>query len=291
MKRLLNKNLNLIVCMNLILLIIFGFYKNGIFLYQKGLISLFEMFKPLLLILICISGASLGSFINEWRRQKKLNLDYLERLKSIIIESVILSCTLPLSTSPLILFIIVLCFYTVFGTIKANKIALLFLVVTIINRLIGINNFENVYELSTELNYNALDLFLGMGVGGIASTSIILTIISLLMLSFNRLYKKNIAFSSIVTFVMFTLIIAIFKNTYAGLLTTIFTHNILFAFVFALPDMQSSCYTTKGQILSGIIIGILTTIISYFLPYEGVFIAILFVSLIKNILDRIFVVL
>ena len=33
----------------LIPLLLFGFYKNGIMLYQKGLINLIDMFKPITL--------------------------------------------------------------------------------------------------------------------------------------------------------------------------------------------------------------------------------------------------
>ena len=48
----------------------------------------------------------------------------------------------------------------------------------------------------------ALDFFLGLGSGGICSTSILLTTIALLVLSFNKLYKKEIPIAAIIIFIV-----------------------------------------------------------------------------------------
>ena len=130
-----------------------------------------------------------------------------------------------------------------------------------------------------------------MGVGGIASTCIFLIGVSLFILSFNKIYKRDIAISSIIAFISLTLIIAIATNNYSGIFKTLFSHSILFSLVFVSPITYCSSYTTKGQVLSGILISIITVVLSYFIPYEAVFVAILLVSLIKNIIDRIFVIL
>lgn len=290
MKNILSKNLNLIMGISLTLLVIFGFYKNGIFLYLKNYVSFIEMLKPLLIVFMSISGSIVGSFIREWKKNKKLKLDYLYNLKTIIIESVILACTLSINTSPIIVFVILVLVNILVKKSKLNHIAFSFIILSIINKLIDEYSFLNIYELTTTLNYNRLDLFLGLGSGGIASTNILLVMLSLLFLSFNKLYKRDIAIFSILTFATITLIIAIITNNYSGLFKTLFGPNILFTMIFIAPITKSSCYTNKGQILSGIIVGVLTVIISLYLPYESVFIAILFVSLIKDIIDRIFVI-
>ena len=290
MKSLLNKSLNNITTISLILLILFGFYKNGIFLYTKNYVTFLEMFKPLLLIFMSISGSVLGSFIHEHKKQKGIKLEYIDVLKTDIIESTILACVLPISTSPIILFIVVLIMYLIKDKYKFNYLALLFVIISLINRLLGTNVYENVYELSTVLNYNRIDLFFGLGSGGIASTSIVLIIGALIALSFNKLYKKEVAISSILTFIVITLLLSVIGNNYSGIFKTLFSHNILFALVFVAPITLYSCYTTKGQVLSGIIIGISTIVLSYYIPYESVFVSIFLVSLIKNIIDRIFVI-
>ena len=289
MKNILNKHLNLVTGLFIITLVLFGFYKNGIFLYSKNYISTIEMFKPLLIVFMSISGGIVGSFIREWKKNKKLNLEYIDNLKAIIIENAIVACTLPISTSPLIVFLLVMLVNIFVKRSKLNHIAISFIVISVIDRLIGEYSFLNIYEASTTLNYNRLDLFLGLGSGGIASTSNILILFALLVLCFNKLYKRDIALFSILTFVIITLGITIISNNYSGFFKTIFAPNILFSLVFIAPITNPSCYTNKGQILSGIIIGIMTIVLSIFVPYESVFIAILFVSLIKNIIDRIFV--
>ena len=291
MKNVLNKHLNFVMCSALTLLILFGFYKNGIFLYTKKYITFIQMFRPLLIVLMSIAGAVIGSFICERRKYKKINLDYFDTLKQTIIESAILACMLPINTSPLILFVITLVAYIPNNKISISRVALLFLIISALNRLLGINIYENAYELSTELNYNRLDLFIGLGSGGIASTNVFLILLSLTFLSLNKLYKKDIAIFSIITFTLLTLGIAIITNNYTGIFKMLFSYNIMFALVFVAPNTISSCYTIKGQILSSIIIGILTVILSYYIPYEAVFVAVLFISLIKNIIDRVYVIL
>ena len=55
------KKLSLIYIISLFPLILFGFYKNGISLYIKNYVSLFGMFKPLIIILL---GFIIGSLVN-----------------------------------------------------------------------------------------------------------------------------------------------------------------------------------------------------------------------------------
>lgn len=290
MKNVLNKKLNLVIITCLSLLVLFGFYKNGVFLYQKKLISFVEMFRPILIVCMSISGCVLGSFLHERKKNKAIKLEFLEKLKSNIIEAILIACVLPLSTSPLLLFLLILCFYFIFDKTNFNHITLMIIITGIINVLLGINTFENVYESTFDLHYNSLDLFLGMGVGGISSTSIFIILISLFILTFNKIYKKNVAIASIMTFTILTLLIAIITNNYTHIFKTLFSHNILFSLVFISTDIKSSCYTDKGQKLFGIIISILTVVLSYIIPDFAVFVAILFTSLIKNVLDRIFVI-
>lgn len=274
----------------LVPLILFGLYKNGIELYVKGLVSFIEMFKPLIILFMSLAGALVGCLFRERSSIKNNDFHIFDKFKGNIVEAILLSSILPLKTSPIIVFVISLLF-SAFGTkMKVNKVALMFLLVTIFNIICGINTFDNVYETSTVLNYNGLDLFFGLGTGGIFSTSIILILIGLLFLSFNKLYKKEMVLSSIITFVLLGIVSYMIMGKYTEIFPLIFGYNILFTFVFIEPNLYSSSYTVKGQVLSGVLIGIFTYILSYIAPYMAASIAVLIASLLKNILDRIFVI-
>jgi len=55
------KRISYMYILSLLPLILFGFYKNGISLYIKDYINIFEMFKPLFFIFI---GFCIGSLVN-----------------------------------------------------------------------------------------------------------------------------------------------------------------------------------------------------------------------------------
>ena len=53
--------ISLIYILSLLPLIGYGLYKNGIYLYQKGFVTILGLFKPLLFI---ITGCILGALVN-----------------------------------------------------------------------------------------------------------------------------------------------------------------------------------------------------------------------------------
>jgi len=263
--------LNLTTLITLIPLILFGFYKHGIYLYKKEYIDLFGALKPLIIITLSVVGALLADVIKE-------------------LESIILAMVLPIKSSPVIVFIIVTLVNLFLDKIKINKIALMYLLLALINSLLGLNTFQNTYELTNSLNYDGFDLFLGFGSGGICATSILLITASIIILSFNKLYKRDLVVSSIIVFILLGTIPYMISEEYSEILKFIFGYNILFSFVYIAPNLLYSTYTLKGQILSGIVLAFLTYFLTFVTPYNAVFISIIIVSLLSGIFDRIFVI-
>ena len=90
-------------------IIIFSFYKNGIYLYINGYVSIFEMFYPLIFVLV----GGLSTFIFETLYHKViLHKSFKDSINGnyALIPGIFLSLVLPLSTPLSIL--IVGCFIT-----------------------------------------------------------------------------------------------------------------------------------------------------------------------------------
>lgn len=274
----------------LVPLILFGLYKNGVRLYQKDLVDLLNMFKPLIILFMGAFGALAGSVIRELKRGEKLDFSIINKCKGNILEAILAVAILPLKSSPLIVFAVTFAVSLFLNRLKINRIVLEYIAIEGFNVLFGLNNFLSAYDESTILNYDGLDLFFGFGPGGIFATSIFLICIALLILSFSKFYKKELSISSIVTFLILGIVPKMIVGNYNEILPYIFGYNFLFILVFIGPNMYSSSYTVQGQVLSGVLIGILTYGLSFLTPYTSAVLAILIVSLFKGVLDRIFVI-
>lgn len=289
-KNTLFKRLYLMHLIVLLPLVIFGFYKNGIHPYQKGLVDFLNMFKPLIILVLGGLGALIGGIIREAKKGEKIDGKILDKCKGNILEAVLMVSILPLKSSPLVVFGVTLLTSLFLNKLKINRIVLEYITIEGINVLFGLNGFFNAYEESTVLNYNGLDMFFGFGSGGIFATSAMFIFVALAVLSFNKLYKKEMAISSVVTFLILGIVPNMIIGDYSAIFPYIFGYNSLFVLVFVGPNLYSSSYTIKGQILSGVLIGILTYGFAFFTPYTAAVLAVLVVSFLKGILDRIFVI-
>lgn len=290
MKKSLTTRIYIMYGIALLPLLIFGFYKNGISLYAKDYIDFYPMFRSIIIMVLALGGALTGSAFREYLKDKKVSDKSLKRCKTDIVEALLVSCILPINTNMLVAFIVPLLSSLLLNRVKFNRIALMYLAIEGANVLLKVNSFKNVYEASTVLNYDGFDLFLGMGPGGMFSTSVLFILLGTIFLSFNKLYKRELVFSSIGTFLILGIIPSMMRGAYTGIFPYIFGYNVLFVLAFIAPNIESSCYTEKGQITSGILIGILTYAISFISPYTAAVGAVFIVSLLSGILDRIFVI-
>ena len=271
-------------------LVVFGLYKNGLSIYFKNVGDFGNALKPFILLASGLIGATAGGSLRECRKKTKVNKKFADKLKCDVVESLLVVAILPIESNPLIVFVVTAISSLFLEKIKLNKVALMYIVIEGLNVLLGLNNFNNIYEANTVLNYDGFDLFFGNGSGGIFSTNILFITIALIFLSFNKLYKKEMVYASLITFLVLGIVPNMVSGHYELITPFIFGYNILFILVFVAPNLYSSSYTIKGQILSGILIGILTYALSFWTPYTSAVLAVIATSILKGILDRMFVI-
>ena len=282
------KKISFIYLISLLPLILFGFYKNGINLYLKGLINIFNMFKPILFIII---GFIIGILVNIIYEK------YINKNKSKVIDiifssfhpiyGILIACISSINTN-LILFTIItfiVLFISKFLSLKINYIALTSLIIFFIMSMTNKFTFLNVYEASTNFNMNAIDYLFGKGSGGIFTTNILLLIVSYIILYNSKTYKKNIPIISTITFSILTIIYSILTNNIGNILNMLFTNGILFSFVFIATDFISSSYTKNGIIIYSILVGILTFVLYLINPALSSLGGILIASIFNSLID------
>ena len=151
--------------------IIYGFYKNGIILYQNNLVSFHLMFKPLLFILISIIISFIFAKIN-----KKDFLDY-ELLSNIIIAMIV-----SVNTNIIIYIILLTILNVIYKFFKFNKIPVFMLIDLVILLIMKKPLYLNAFETSIKHNYSLIDYIIGKGYGGISNTLLIMIILSWIIL-------------------------------------------------------------------------------------------------------------
>ena len=281
------KKLNVTYAVIFTTLIIFGFYKNGIYLYSKNLVGKALMFKPIIIVGMSMMGCMVSIIIRHKRKRKPIK--ELKFDLTLIFESIVLASILPIKSSPIIVFICSF-FLPFLKKFKINEVALMYLFIEGFNNIFDLNIFSNAYESSKIFTESTKSYLLGFNPGGINSSSSIIILIGLLLLSRNKLYKKEAAFSSILVYFILNLAYGTINSNYGFLIPNMLGHNTLFTFVFILTNKNSSCYTSKGLITSGILVAILTFIFSFFIPNSAPIVSVLIISLFRNILDRIFII-
>lgn len=273
----------------LIPLILFAFYKNGILLYQKKLINILEMFKPLLFI---ITGIFIGALVNIIYEKliKKSNNSLKDILFSSfhILYGLIISCLVSINTNYLLFIIVTFVLLLLSKILKIKSInimALTSLLIILLTYLFSDFSYLNIYESKTILNLNATDFLIGRGSGGIATTFIGGLIFSLIILWNEITYKKEIALYSLISFTVLILLFAIYKSNIASIFELIFTNGVLFSIIFVAPDSISSSYTKIGKIIYGLSVGILTFFLYLINPTLACLGAILISSILSYIFD------
>ena len=262
----------------LIPLLLFSFYKNGILLYQNKLISFIDMFIPLYFYIISILVGFLVAHLNKSDKRE------------YVLYALILACTISINTNmllyPIVLFVSLFIASFLqkkkeFNLLASTRILL------ILALLLNSYSYMNVAEKIEAFNYNYLDIFIGYGVGGLASNSLFCCFIAFLILSFNKFYKKVIPIaSSFSAFIVFILLFFITKNEIY--LENLLNGSLYFAFVFVGTDLYVSPYTKMGKIIYGLVIGLFTALLSILVPiYEAPYLVILLVSLFFPIFDKI----
>ncbi len=270
----------LFLVISLIPLWLYGFYKNGVFLYSKGLINFVQLLKPLIIPLL---GILLGILINYLFRKKK-EINYFYSLYGLILGMIV-----SLNT-PYWLFIIVclgmLTFLKVIPENKINIICIGFIIIYLLNLLLS-NNFENIYEATTVLNYNFFDKLFGKGVGGLASTNILLILVGYFFLCFQEGYKKEIPLSFFFTYFITTILISLISSDINCFSSSFSNSLVMFSIIYIAPLPELSPRLKKYRIIYGLFLGIIIGIFNIFMSlYLVSFISILLINISMIITNR-----
>ena len=257
-------------------LIIYGIYKNGYLLYSRNLISFPEIFKIVYLLLISFC---VYLIINKLIFKKSFwSLD----LVFILVIPLFMPSNINIVIYTLGLFMSYLLASVLGKKLKFNKIAFCKLFIILLLVLFSNYTYLNSGEALNIYSLNLWDNLWGRNIGGIATSNIILGLIILIIFCLTNIYKKSVAISSLLTFLILTLILNDFNIniiTYSTPILGIILLNI---------DTTSTPVTKKAMIIYGTMHGILTSILTTYLNLnEGVFISTLFLSFFALLLDKI----
>lgn len=273
-----NKNTIIKYFLSLIPLILYGIYKNGFLLYQKGFISFISMFKPLILIFLSII---INAIVNLIFKQKiKLDFSYL----TVCITVLFLMPSINVWLYLVVLFLGLILTNLLNRFITFNNVAFLHLLIVLVVFITGKYNYHNVGENFNIYSFSLFDTIFGRNVSGLATSNIALGIIIYFYLSIKTNYKKNIPIISYSIYLVTTFFIML--ATHDLNYNNLFSSIIPMAFILVATESFSSPYSMIGESLYSIIIGFNTAIISIWLPFEGVFIIILLFSFFTNIFDK-----
>jgi len=264
----------------LIPLILFSIYKNGILLFNNDLINISKIFTPLYFYIISIIVGFIASKILK------------DNTKENILICLIVSSTISINTN-MIIYPILLFVSLFIGKVITTKTKLQFNIgsfmrlILILALLLNSYSYLNIAEKLNKFNYNYFDIFTGLGTGGLATTSTLILIFSLIILSTCRYYKKIIPIVSSLSFLAIGLIIiSITKNyEYLNIILNGFSY---FSFIFIAPDLYVTPAHKEGMIAFSLLIGILSSALSFVgILYEASFISIFIASLFIPIINKI----
>lgn len=287
-----NKTLNIDYFIALIPLVIYGFYKNYFIVYNRGLISLFDVFKEIIIFILVLGIAILIPFLINILQNKKW---YDGLLKDYNIPIVIIFfLIMPVKYNKLVFLTIIaifVCLDNFFKTKKFtfNRIALLHIITLFLLKQFGGIAYENIYENSKALSFTLFNSFFGRSVMNFGTTNIFLIICGFGYLTVRGYYKKEIPITIIMMYILsgISINLLMHKEVFT-IFSNLITTNILFSVIFVATIPFYSPYTKEGIIIYSILIGIFTSVFSIYFPLnEVIFVIIFVISLFNLLLDKV----
>lgn len=296
--------------------IIFSTYKNGIYPIIKGYGNLYLVFKPLIFAVVASLFGIITEYLYYYIKKDKRSFYNLFTESYAIIPGVFLSLVIPINTPIWLVIlgsIIASLSKVLMGGLGKNKLnpALVgSLFITIIFSSIT-GGYLNPYEVDTISSatpltnmtassylvtydnlvkpYGSLLNFLfGNIPGAIGETCSLLCIISFIYLTYKKIIKWRIPTSYVGSVIVISTIMCITKSIGIWfILFNVLSGGLLFGAVFMATDPVSTPISKRGQVISGILMGIITMSIRYLTPLpEGVLISILIVNIITIFINK-----
>lgn len=267
------KDYKRLIIENIIILIpffLYGLYKNGILIYQRGFIDISLIFKNIYFLLISI----VIKIIYDLIKNKKILLDY--NLIYLILVSMIMPYNMNILVYTLILILTFISSNLLEKYIKFNKVCYMFIIIFLINGLISNFSFNNILEDNFSYSFSLFDILMGRSIGGISSTSILLSFIGYIYLINTLYYKKNIPLAINITYIILAFIYYLITNN-----NIIVNSELIFSSIFIATLPMYSPYKDIHQLIYGILIGIITFIL--YIMFNNIwviYLSILFISII-----------
>lgn len=296
--------------------ILFGTFKNGIYPAIKGYGNLYTVFKPLVHVVAPAITCIIVEYLYYLIKKDKRSFYQLFGESYAIIPGVFLGLVTSLNT-PMWLLILGAVIASLskllcggFGKNKLNPALVGSLFVTIIFSSF-VRGYLNPYELDTISSATPLSnmtassylvtydnlvspygtlltFFFGNIPGAIGETSSFLCIIALIYLIYKKIIKWRIPVSYILSVAVISLIICLTKDI--GLwfiLFNLLSGGLLFGATFMATDPVTSPLSHTGQVVGGILLGIITMAIRYLTPLpEGVLISILIFNILTILINK-----
>lgn len=266
----LKKNdLNKTYLITMIPLIIYGLYKNIILVYgQIGSFN-YEIIKPLLLLLISILVPIGFNLL----KRRKVTID------ENLVYSLFLLLTIPISTNILVFFLLqilnIMLIEYIDDKISLNYVVISRLLLVLISVLISKINYANQIEILNIYSYNLIDVLFGRGITAIFCSSIIISLIGYIVLSFNPYYKKEIPFIILCIYLVGSLLL---KLVFSKVI--IINGLIIFSIIFLSNINLWTPVNKTDKYIYSVIVGVLSLLFTYFVNFnEGVLIAIFITSI------------
>lgn len=268
-----------VLFLTLIMTSTFGFYKNIICLLNEN-VNEKIIIKAILFPLL---GFVLG-FVFDYLKNKSLKIDY-NALTGFLVG---MHASINLN-----ILVFILSFFALFMLNKLdknnyfNKPAILMLLLALIMVFSGSYDYQNILEKKYLYDYSYLDKLIGHQVGGLFNTSVLLMIISYIILSFNKLYKKDIFIVSYFAYLIVLIIIFIIGKNYKWDL--LINSNTIFYLVFIASLNIYSPYHNKERIIYSILIGAITGVIMGLTSFtDGAAISIIILNILFLLKDTLF---
>lgn len=253
--------------------------------------------NALLIIVITITTCVLAEYLYERFMKKTITIKDL----SAVVTGLILALNLP-STVPLWLpvigglfaIIVVKQFYGGLGQNFMNPAlaARCFLLISFTGRMTnfvydGLTSSTPLALLKTGESYDLFKMFIGNISGTIGETSTVALLIGVVYLLIKGVIKLTIPMTYIITFSIFTLLFSPCPFDIYYLACELCGGGLIFGAFFMATDYVTSPMDQKGQLIYGILLGVLTGLFRFFgTSAEGVSYAIILSNLLVPLIDK-----
>jgi electron transport complex protein RnfD len=302
-------------------IILFAFYKNGYVPYSKGLVSIYGLLWPLIMILVAVLSSIFFEMMFYFLIKKK-HLRELFKTTYSFMPGLFLALILPINT-PIYLVVLGSFFAIIFGKMlyggfgqnifNPALIGRLFLVVSFPLVMASSSSYFNPFErqiydgitsvtplsntfLNQGYNYNDVvapygsifDFIFGNIPGSLGETSGLLILIGLAYLIYRKAVKWRIPLVYLLTSTVLLFSIAMFKDfDLSFVIFHLFSGGLLFGASFMATDPVTSPVNKWGQVLYGAFLGILTISLRFITKSpESVMISILTMNIFVYFIDQ-----